>query len=79
MKQMMPTVTIADPALTLGLPPHVTAATGMDALAHNLEAYCAPFYHPFAKGVAKAADTHKGPKRALPVTAAAGGGKKLKK
>ncbi|HAD88019.1 MAG TPA: alcohol dehydrogenase [Rhodospirillaceae bacterium] len=50
--KMMPTVTIADPALTLGLPPHVTAATGMDALAHNLEAYCAPFYHPFAKGVA---------------------------
>ena len=50
--KMMPTVTIADPALTLGLPAHVTAATGMDALAHNLEAYLAPFYHPFAKGVA---------------------------
>ncbi len=50
--KMMPSVTIADPALTLGLPAHVTAATGMDALSHNLEAYCAPFYHPFAKGVA---------------------------
>ncbi|PIW28765.1 MAG: alcohol dehydrogenase [Rhodospirillales bacterium CG15_BIG_FIL_POST_REV_8_21_14_020_66_15] len=50
--RMMPSVTVADPALTVGLPPHVTAATGMDALSHNLEAYLAPFYHPFAKGVA---------------------------
>jgi alcohol dehydrogenase class IV len=50
--KMMPSVTIADPALTVGLPAKVTAATGMDALSHNLEAYCAPFYHPFAKGVA---------------------------
>lgn len=50
--KMMPKVTIADPALTVGLPPHVTAATGMDALAHNLEAFVAPFYHPLARGVA---------------------------
>lgn len=50
--KMMPSVTIADPALTVGLPAHVTAAVGMDALSHNLEAYLAPFYHPFAKGVA---------------------------
>lgn len=49
---MMPKVTIADPALTVGLPAHITAATGMDALAHNLEAYLTPPYHPFAKGVA---------------------------
>ena len=43
---------IADPELTLGLPPHVTAAVGMDALSHNLEAYCAPFHHPLADGIA---------------------------
>jgi alcohol dehydrogenase class IV len=49
---MMPKVVIADPELTIGLPPHVTAATGMDAFAHCLEAYCAPAYHPYAEGVA---------------------------
>ena len=38
--------------LTVGLPPKLTAATGMDALAHNLEAYCAPCYHPMADGIA---------------------------
>jgi len=50
--KMMPVCVISDPALTLGLPPHITAATGMDALAHCLEAYCAPFYHPMADGIA---------------------------
>jgi alcohol dehydrogenase class IV len=50
--RMMPAIVIADPALTVGLPPHVTAATGMDALAHNLEAYCAPGFHPLADGIA---------------------------
>jgi len=49
---MMPRAVVADPALTLGLPPHLTAATGMDALAHCLEAYCAPFHHPMADGIA---------------------------
>lgn len=49
---MMPKIVIADPELTIGLPPHVTAATGMDAFAHCLEAYCAPAYHPYAEGVA---------------------------
>jgi hypothetical protein len=49
--KMMPRVVIADPELTVGLPPHITAATGMDALAHNLEAYCAPFFHPYADGI----------------------------
>jgi alcohol dehydrogenase class IV len=50
--KMLPGQVIADPALTTGLPPHLTAATGMDALAHNLEAYCAPTYHPMAEGIA---------------------------
>ena len=49
---IMPKVSILDPELTVGLPPKLTAATGMDALAHNLEAYCAPFYHPMAVGIA---------------------------
>ena len=43
---------IADPALTIGLPPKITAAVGMDALSHNLEAFCAPGYHPQADGIA---------------------------
>jgi len=49
---MMPKVTICDPELTVGMPPPVTAGTGMDALAHCLEAYCGPFYHPLADGIA---------------------------
>ena len=43
---------ILDPCLTINLPPKITAATGMDALAHNLEAYCASGYHPMADGIA---------------------------
>jgi alcohol dehydrogenase class IV len=50
--RMQPALVIADPALTLGLPPHLTAAVGMDALSHNLEAFCAPSYHPMADGIA---------------------------
>jgi alcohol dehydrogenase class IV len=50
--RMQPVLVIADPELTLGLPPHITAATGMDALSHNLEAYCSPTYHPMAEGIA---------------------------
>ncbi len=49
---MVPGIVICDPALVAGLPPHLTAATGMDALAHCLEAYCAPGYHPMADGIA---------------------------
>ena len=50
--RMLPTLTILDPELTVGLPPFLTAATGMDAFAHNLEAYCAPGFHPMADGIA---------------------------
>ena len=50
--RMLPGLVIADPELTLGLPPDLTAAVGMDALSHNLEAFCSPFYHPIAQGVA---------------------------
>ncbi len=49
---MLPGQVILDPELTVGLPPSITAATGMDALSHNLEALCSPFYHPMATGIA---------------------------
>ena len=49
---MMPRIAICDPELTIGMPPVVTAGTGMDALAHCLEAYCGPNYHPLADGIA---------------------------
>ena len=49
---VMPRVALLDPELTVGLPPKLTAATGFDAFAHCLEAYCTPFYHPLAEGVA---------------------------
>lgn len=49
---MLPKWVIADPQLTQGLPPHITAATGLDAFVHNLEAWCAPGYHPMADGIA---------------------------
>ena len=47
----MPSIVIADPELTVGLPKVLTAATGMDALAHCIEAFCAPGYHPMADGI----------------------------
>jgi hypothetical protein len=49
---MLPAQVILDPELTVGLPAPITAATGMDALSHNLEALCSPFYHPMAEGIA---------------------------
>ena len=52
--KMMPDVVIEDPVLTQGLPAHLTAATGIDAFVHNLEAYCTPAYHPMADGIALA-------------------------
>jgi alcohol dehydrogenase class IV len=50
--KFLPSIVILDPILTIGLPAKITAATGMDALAHNLEAYCAPSFHPMAEGIA---------------------------
>jgi len=50
--KFLPSIVILDPVLTVGLPPKITAATGMDALAHCLEAYCAPGFHPMADGIA---------------------------
>lgn len=50
--KMLASVVICDPELTLGLPPRLTAGTGMDALAHCLEAYCAPTFHPMSDGIA---------------------------
>ena len=50
--KMMPGVVISDPELTVGLPPGVTAATGIDAFVHCFEAYCAPGFHPLADGIA---------------------------
>lgn len=50
--KMMPRAVICDPQLTVGMPPRITAGTGMDALSHCLEAYCAPGYHPMADGIA---------------------------
>ena len=49
---MLPRTVILDPELTIGLPPQMTAATGIDALSHNLEAYCTHYYHPMAEGIA---------------------------
>lgn len=50
--KMLPDLVIADPELTVGLPAGLTAATGMDALSHSLEAFCSPVYHPMARGIA---------------------------
>ena len=50
--KMFPQIAILDPSLTLNLPKSITAGTGMDALAHCIEAYSSPFYHPMAEGTA---------------------------
>ncbi|MGE0495148.1 MAG: iron-containing alcohol dehydrogenase [Vulcanimicrobiota bacterium] len=50
--RLVPALVIADPELTVGMPARLTAAVGMDALSHNLEAYCSPTFHPMADGVA---------------------------
>ena len=50
--KLLPSVTICDPELTVGMPRFITAGTGMDAFAHCLEAYSSPFYHPMSQGIA---------------------------
>ena len=50
--RMMPECVVLDPEVTMGLPAHLTAGVGMDALSHNLEAYCSPVFHPLAQGIA---------------------------
>ena len=50
--KFLPSIVILDPCLTIDLSPRLTAATGMDALAHNLEAFCSPGFHPMADGIA---------------------------
>jgi len=50
--KLLPAVTICDPELTVGMPKFITAGTGMDALAHCLEAYSSPHYHPMSQGIA---------------------------
>lgn len=50
--RMLPALVILDPQLSIGLPPKITAATGIDALSHSLEAYCSPLFHPMAEGIA---------------------------
>ncbi|HZY15006.1 MAG TPA: iron-containing alcohol dehydrogenase [Ramlibacter sp.] len=50
--QLLARQVFADPELTLGLPPAITAATGMDALTHNIESYLSPAYHPLCDGIA---------------------------
>ena len=50
--KILPTVVICDPALTISLPKKITAGTGLDALAHCVEAYCSPVFHPMSQGIA---------------------------
>jgi 4-hydroxybutyrate dehydrogenase len=50
--RILPRVVICDPELTVGLPPQMTAGTGLDAFAHCLEAYCSPHFHPMSNGIA---------------------------
>ncbi len=50
--KVLPSVVISDPELTIGMPPAITAGTGMDAFAHCLEAFCSPFFHPMSNGIA---------------------------
>ena len=50
--KMLPSITICDPELTVGMPKWITAGTGMDAFAHCLEAFSSPFYHPMSQGIA---------------------------
>ena len=50
--KMLPAIVICDPQLTVGMPPVITAGTGLDAFIHSFEAFCSPFYHPMSQGIA---------------------------
>lgn len=50
--KVLPSAVILDPELTVGMPNNITSGTGMDALAHCVEAFCSPHYHPMGQGVA---------------------------
>lgn len=50
--KVLPSVVICDPELTVGMPPMITAGTGLDAFAHCVEAFSSPFYHPMSQGIA---------------------------
>ncbi len=50
--KILPSLVVCDPELTVGMPPAITAGTGMDAFAHCLEAFCSPHYHPMSQGIA---------------------------
>jgi alcohol dehydrogenase len=50
--KVLPAIVIADPELTMGMPTAITAGTGMDALAHCIEAFSSPHYHPMSQGIA---------------------------
>ena len=50
--KILPSIVICDPELTVGMPPFITAGTGLDAFAHCVEAFCSPHYHPMSQGIA---------------------------
>ena len=50
--KVLPSIVIADPGLTVGMPKFITAGTGLDAFAHCVEAYSSPHYHPMSQGIA---------------------------
>lgn len=50
--KILPSAVICDPELTVGMPKHITAGTGLDAFAHCVEAFCSPHYHPMSQGIA---------------------------
>jgi 4-hydroxybutyrate dehydrogenase len=50
--KVLPSVVICDPELTVGMPPFITAGTGLDAFAHCVEAFSSPHYHPMSQGIA---------------------------
>ena len=52
--KILPSIVICDPELAVGMPPVITAGTGLDAFIHSFEAFCSPFYHPMSQGIALA-------------------------